>query len=87
LKLSPYAFTATNGDDDDDDDSNSSYELCYDRSIIFEQTIHNNTPDMVVLDKITKEAYLIAAVVANRQNLRSTVTENLQKYTDLKKGL
>ena len=40
-----------------------------------------------MLDKTVKEAYLIDVAIANSQNLRSTITENLQKYTDLTEEL
>jgi hypothetical protein len=36
---------------------NSIYELYYDRSIITHQTIRNNRPAIVILDKATKEVY------------------------------
>jgi len=45
---------------------------------------NNNRPDIVILDKTNKEAYLIDVAVPNSHNLHNTITEKLQKYTDLK---
>jgi hypothetical protein len=66
---------------------NSKYKLYNDRSIITDQTIHNNRPGIVILDKTIKAAYLIDVTIPNSHNLHSTITEKLQKYTDLKEGL
>jgi len=38
-------------------------------------------------EKTTKEAYLVDAVIHNSHNLHSTITQKLQKYTDLKEEL
>ena len=40
-----------------------------------------------MLDKIIKEAYSIDVAIPNSHNLHSTITEKLQKYTDLKEDL
>jgi hypothetical protein len=40
--------------------------------------------DIVILDKTTKIAYLTNVAISNSHNLHSTITEKLQKYTDLK---
>jgi hypothetical protein len=40
-----------------------------------------------MLDKTIREAYLTDAAIPSSHNLHSTITENLQKYTDLKEGL
>jgi hypothetical protein len=68
---------------------NSNYKLHYDRSIITARTVHNNRPDIrvVILAKTTKETHSIDVAIPNRHNLLSTITEKLQKYTDLKEDL
>jgi hypothetical protein len=60
----------------------SKYKLYYDMSIITDRTNHNNR-----LDKTIKEAYLIVVAIPNSHSLHSTITEKLQKYTDLKEEL
>jgi hypothetical protein len=62
----------------------SNYKLYYDRFIITDISIHNNKTDKVILHKTIKEANLIDVAIANSHNLYSTITEKLQKYTDLK---
>jgi hypothetical protein len=62
----------------------SNYKPYHDRSIITDRTIHKNRPDIVILDKTTKQAYLIYAAILKRDNLHSTISAKLQKYTDLK---
>jgi hypothetical protein len=63
----------------------SNYKLHYDRSVITARTVHNNRPDIrvVIPDKTTKETHSIDVAIPNSHNL-STITEKLQKYTDLK---
>jgi hypothetical protein len=50
---------------------------------MIDRTNHNHRSEIVILDKTVKIAYLIDTANANSHNLRSTVTEKLQKYTDL----
>ena len=45
---------------------------------------HNDGPYTIILDKTTEEAYSIDAAIRKSHNFHSNVTENLQKYTDLK---
>ena len=40
-----------------------------------------------MFDKTIREAHLIYAAIHNSHNLHSTITERLQKYTDLKEEL
>jgi hypothetical protein len=63
---------------------NSNYKLYYDRSIITDPTAHNNSPDKVIHNKTVKEASLIDVTYPNSHNFHSTITEKLQKHTDLK---
>ena len=65
---------------------NSDYKLYYDKYIT-DWIIHNNRPDIVILDKTIKEPYLKDEAIPDSHNVRSTIIEKLQKYTDLKKGL
>jgi hypothetical protein len=43
--------------------------------------------DIVSFDQTTKEANLIDTAISNNHNLHSTITEMLQKNTDLKEEL
>ena len=64
----------------------SNYLYC-DRSIITDHTTHNNSPDKVIRDKTIQETSLIDVANPSSHNLHSTVTETLQKHTDLKQEL
>jgi hypothetical protein len=70
-----------------DVDSTQTHKLYYSRSIITDRTAHNKNPDTVMLDKTTKESYLTDVALSNSYNLRSTISERLQKYTHLKEEL
>jgi hypothetical protein len=37
-----------------------------------------------MFDKTVKEVHLIRVAIPNNHNLHSTITEKLQKYTDMK---
>jgi hypothetical protein len=63
---------------------NSSYKLYYDRSIIPDRTTHSNGPKVAILDKTIKAAHSIDTSIPNRHILHNTITEKLQKFTDLK---
>jgi hypothetical protein len=66
---------------------NCNCKLFCDRSIVTDRTIHNSIPNIVILDKAVKETKLIVAAIPNSHNLHSTITEKLQKYTDLTEEL
>ena len=51
-------------------------------SVITDRIIHNNKPDIVLLDETIKEAYLIDGATPDSHNLYNTITERLQKYTE-----
>jgi hypothetical protein len=52
-----------------------------------DRTPHNNRPDIMVLNKTVKKAYIRDIAIFNGHNLHGTITKKLQKYTDLKKEL
>ena len=66
---------------------NPNYKLYYERSLITDHTINNNCLDVVLLDKNVKEAHLRDVEISNSHNLHSTITEQLDKYTDLQDEL
>jgi hypothetical protein len=55
------------------------YKLYYGKSIIIDQTVHNIKPDIVILYKTIKEAYLLDVGILNGHSLQSIITEKLQK--------
>lgn len=65
----------------------SNYKLYCDRSILIDRTLHTRRPDIVIIDKTIKEAYLIYVAVPSSHQLHSAIIEKLQKYTDLKEEI
>jgi hypothetical protein len=49
-----------------------------------DQTVHNDRPDTLTLDKTIKEAYLIDVTIPNSFDLYRNINEKLQKDTYLK---
>jgi hypothetical protein len=49
--------------------------------------MYNNRPDIVILDTTIEEAYSVDVAIPNSHSLHSTITEKLQKYTDMTKSL
>jgi hypothetical protein len=66
---------------------NSSYKLNYDRSIVTDQTISNNRPDVVIFDRTAKEAYLTDVATPNSHSLRTIISGKIQKGVGLKEEL
>lgn len=63
---------------------NTAAKLYFDRAILTDRTIHYNRPDITLVNKIDKTAYLIDIAVPNTHNLQATIAEKLTKYTELK---
>lgn len=64
-----------------------SHKIYFDRAILTDKTIHNNRPDITMIDKINKHAYLIDIAVPNTHNIQKTITEKINKYTELKEEI
>ncbi|KAL0812006.1 hypothetical protein ABMA28_009402 [Loxostege sticticalis] len=62
----------------------SSHKLYYDRAILTDRTVHNNRPDITLIDKPNKTVHIIDIAVPNTHNLHKTITEKIHKYTELK---
>jgi len=56
-------------------------------SITTDRNICKNRPDIVMLDKTIREAYLIYVAIRISHNFHSTITERLQKCMDFKEEL
>jgi hypothetical protein len=55
------------------------HKLYHDRSVTSAGTVHNYRPDVVMLDKTTKDAYFKYVALRNSQNPHSTFTTQLRK--------
>ncbi|KAL0883753.1 hypothetical protein ABMA27_015858 [Loxostege sticticalis] len=62
---------------------NSNFKLYYDRTILTDNTIYNNRPDITFVDKDNKHTYIIDIAVPNTNNIQSTIIEKVRKYTEL----
>jgi len=62
---------------------NGKYKLLFDRAIVTDRTIHHNRPDIVLVQKQEKRAYLIDIAVPNTNGIQRTYAEKVSKYTDL----
>jgi hypothetical protein len=57
--------------------------LYWNRSIITDKTIPSNRPDTTLMNKTTKNTFLINIAVPNTHNLAKTITEKQDKYREL----
>ena len=62
----------------------STWRMYFDRAILTDKTIHCNRPDITLLDKTNKTAYLIDIAVPNTHNIQKTISEKIHKYSELK---
>jgi hypothetical protein len=63
---------------------NSHNKLYYDRFTTADQTVHNDRPDIDMLDKTIKEACLIDVTIPISFDLYGNIIEKLKKDTYLK---
>ncbi|XP_050514746.1 uncharacterized protein LOC126889989 [Diabrotica virgifera virgifera] len=59
------------------------YKLYWDRTVLTDQTVAHNRPDLVLVNKLTRQTTLIDVAIPNNNNLRSKFTEKIAKYRDL----
>jgi hypothetical protein len=57
--------------------------MYWDRSITTDQTVANNRPDIVVIDKTNHTAKIIDIAIPLTHNIESTEAEKIRKYEDL----
>jgi hypothetical protein len=62
---------------------NEIIKLYWDRSLITDKTIHNNRPDITLIDKVSKTVYFIDIAIPNNHNLHAKYAEKLAKYSEL----
>jgi hypothetical protein len=59
------------------------FKLYWNRSIITDETIPSNRPDITFTSKKTKNTFLIDIAIPNTYNLAKTITEKQNKYQEL----
>jgi hypothetical protein len=57
--------------------------MYWNRSIITDKTIPSNRPDITLMNKTTKNTFLIDIGVPNTHNLAKIITEKQEKYREL----
>jgi hypothetical protein len=57
---------------------NENYKLCFDRTVLTDIHIKHNRPDITILNKPQKQAYLLDIAVPNSHNITQTfITQKL----------
>ena len=62
---------------------NNEYRLYWDRTVLTDQRVTNNRPDLIFTDKRSKKTMLIDVAIPNNNNLREKHNEKILKYRDL----
>jgi hypothetical protein len=62
---------------------NDSYKLYFDRTILTDIHIKHNRPDITILNKPQKHAYLLDIAVPNSHNITQTYNTKINKYLEL----
>jgi hypothetical protein len=62
---------------------NDSYKLYFDRTILTDIHIKHNRPDIIILNKQQKQAYLLDIAVPNSHNITQTYNTKINKYLEL----
>jgi hypothetical protein len=62
---------------------NDNFKLYWNRRILTDKTIPFNRPDITLMNKKTKNAFLIDIAVPNTHNLAKTITDKQNKYQEL----
>jgi hypothetical protein len=62
---------------------NDSYKLYFDRTVLTDIHIKHNRPDIIILNKQQKQAYLLDIAVPNSHNITQTYNTKINKYLEL----
>jgi len=62
---------------------NENFKLYWNRSILTDKTKHFNRPNITLMNKKTKNNFLIDIVVPNTHNLAKAITDKQIKYQEL----
>jgi hypothetical protein len=56
---------------------------CFDRTVLTDIHIQHNRPDIIILNKQQKQAYLLDIAVPNSHNITQTYNTKINKYLEL----
>ena len=62
---------------------NNEHILYWDKPILTDRMVRHNRPDIILVEKKTKKAIIIDIAVPNDSNIRSTIEEKKEKYSEL----
>jgi hypothetical protein len=62
---------------------NDNYKLYFDRTVLTDIHIKHNRPDIIILNKQQKQAYLLDIAVPNSHNITQTYNPKINKYLEL----
>jgi hypothetical protein len=62
---------------------NDNYKLHFDRTVLTDIHIQHNRPDIIILNKQEKQAYLLDIAVPNSHNITHTYNTKINKYLRL----
>jgi hypothetical protein len=62
---------------------NDNYKLYFDRTVLTDIHIQHNRPDIIILNKQQKQAYLLDTAVPNSHNITQTYNTKINKYLEL----
>jgi hypothetical protein len=58
-------------------------KLYFDRTVLTDIHIQHNRPDIIILNKQQKQAYLLDIAVPNSHNIKQTYNTKINKYLEL----
>jgi 50S ribosomal subunit-associated GTPase HflX len=61
---------------------NDYYKLYFDRTVLNDIHIQHNRPDIIILNKQQKQAYLLDITVPNSHNISQTYNTKINKFFD-----
>jgi hypothetical protein len=64
-------------------DTQPHYKLYFDRTVLTDIHIQHNRPDIIILNKQQKQAYLLDVAVPNSHNITQTYNTKINKYLKL----
>jgi hypothetical protein len=62
---------------------NDNYKFYFDRTVLTDIHIQHNRPDIIILKKQQKQAYLLDIAVPNSHNITQTYNTKINKYLEL----
>jgi hypothetical protein len=62
---------------------NDNYKLYFDRTVLTDIHIKHNRPEIIILNKQQKQAYLLDIAVPNSHNITQTYNTKISKYLEL----